>query len=182
MVVWYNIPMKCVLTFDDGPNILYTPKILDILKEYSVKAIFFLTGQNAEKYPELVQRIDAEGHQVGNHTYSHPRLISLSDEEVKTEITRTQIILEDIIHKKPLLFRPPYGEYDTRVQAACDAENLELMIWNVDAKDWKESDAEVITETVIQHAASGSIILFHDLPQTIEALPAIIQKLQILDY
>lgn len=169
--------MKCILSFDDGPNSSYTAQLLDILGQYDAKAMFFVIGKHAMQHPELIKRIYAEGHTLGNHTYSHQRLVTLSTEELEKEIISTQTIMREIIHEAPRIFRPPYGEYDTRTQEICAKAGLEIMIWNIDGKDWETDDSNTIARRVIETARPGSIILLHELPQTVVALPNILESL-----
>jgi cellulose synthase/poly-beta-1,6-N-acetylglucosamine synthase-like glycosyltransferase/peptidoglycan/xylan/chitin deacetylase (PgdA/CDA1 family)/spore germination protein YaaH len=180
-------PHQVALTFDDGPDPKWTPKILDILKAANVKAAFFLVGANAEKYPDLVRRIVAEGHEIGNHTYYHPNLAECWPEHVRLELNATQLLLETITGRSTTLFRPPYAA-DTSPSKITELTPLQLaqelgylvVLENIDPQDWARPGADVILQRVKQQRRDGSIILLHDAggdrEQTVEALP------QILDY
>jgi cellulose synthase/poly-beta-1,6-N-acetylglucosamine synthase-like glycosyltransferase/peptidoglycan/xylan/chitin deacetylase (PgdA/CDA1 family)/spore germination protein YaaH len=178
---------QVALTFDDGPDPKWTPQILDILKAENVKAAFFLVGQNAEEYPDLVRRIVAEGHEIGNHTYYHPNLALCWPEHVRIELNATQLLLETITGRSTTLFRPPYAA-DTSPSKISELTPLQLaqdlgylvVLENIDPQDWARPGTDIIVQRVKQQRRDGSIILLHDAggdrEQTVEALP------QILDY
>jgi peptidoglycan-N-acetylglucosamine deacetylase len=180
-------PHQVALTFDDGPDPEWTPEVLDILKAANVKAAFFLVGANAEKYPGLVRRIVAEGHEIGNHTYYHPNLALCWPEHVRLELNATQLLLETITGRSTTLFRPPYAADTspskiselTPVQIAQDLGYL-VVLENIDPQDWAQPGADIILQRIKQQRHDGSIILLHDAggdrEQTVEALP------RILDY
>ena len=171
------------LTFDDGPDPVFTPQILDKLKKYGVKATFFLLGENIEKFPEIAKRIDAEGHVIGNHTYSHPNLTQVSDEEYRHQIQKTDEIIQNLVGYKPRFFRPTYGAInENQVQWATE-QRMMVIQWSIDTLDWKGLSAEQITETVIANVLPGSIILQHNAPGvplqgTVDALDQVIPQLQ----
>ena len=174
---------QVALTFDDGPDPEWTPRILDILKAANVKAAFFLVGVNAERYPVLVRRIVAEGHEIGNHTYYHPNLALCWPEHVRLELNATQLLLETITGRATTLFRPPYAADTspsklselTPLQIAQDLDYL-VVLENIDPQDWARPGADVIVQRVKQQRRDGSIILLHDAggdrSQTVEALAA----------
>ena len=180
---------QVALTFDDGPDPKWTPQVLDILKARGVKAAFFLVGVNAEKYPDLVRRIVAEGHEIGNHTYYHPNLAICWPEHIKLELNATQLLLETITGRSTTLFRPPYAA-DTSPSSLADLAPLRIanemnylvVLENIDPQDWARPGADVILQRVKQQRRDGSIILLHDAggdrSQTIAALPQIIDWLQ----
>ena len=186
---------KIVLTFDDGPDNEYTPQMLDILKQYDVPATFFLVGVNAAAHRDIVQRIMDDGHEIGNHTYTHPNSGTISPEQFRFEIDATERVLESILGRQFLLFRAPYME-DTEpttpdeMASLAVASNLGYYTTgiNVDTSDWKRPGTDVIAQTVIRETAAGagSIILLHDSggdrSQTVEALPKIIETLQAEGY
>ncbi len=180
---------EVALSFDDGPDPDWTPKILDILKKANVKAAFFITGRQAEKYPDLVLRILKEGHEVGNHTYSHPNLSLASVEQVELELNATQRLFEAISGRSTTLFRPPYNAdshpHERREIEALDrAQSLGYLTVceNIDPEDWSRPGTDVIVERVRERRSLGSVILLHDAggnrSQTVEALPKIIRYLQ----
>src|SRR5438876_2066148 len=180
---------QVAITFDDGPDPRWTPKILDILKAAKVKAAFFLVGVNAEHHPGLVRRIVDEGHEIGNHTYYHPNLALCWPEHVRLELNATQLLIESITGRATTLFRPPYAA-DTEpsqmselapLQIAQDLNYL-VVLENIDPQDWAKPGADVILQRVKQQRHDGSIILLHDAggnrSQTVQALPRIIDWLQ----
>ncbi|PYK37680.1 MAG: hypothetical protein DME60_12210 [Verrucomicrobia bacterium] len=179
---------QVAITFDDGPDPRWTPKILDILKAANVKAAFFLVGVNAERYPGLVRRIVNEGHEIGNHTYYHPNLALCWPEHIRLELNATQFLLETITGRATTLFRPPYAA-DTGPTQLSEltplriAENLNYLVVleSIDPQDWAKPGADTILQRVKQQRRDGSIILLHDAggdrSQTVEALPRILDWL-----
>lgn len=177
------------LTFDDGPDPDWTPAILDILKARGVKAMFFVLGSEAEKYPELVQRIAAEGHEIGNHSYTHANLSRMPDSLVKLDLNANQRLIESLIGRSTALFRPPY-DADSHPSNLDElgpirvAQSLGYMtvLENVDPRDWQKPDAPELLDRVKKARAMGNIILLHDgggdRSATVEALPAILDYLQ----
>jgi peptidoglycan-N-acetylglucosamine deacetylase len=179
---------QVAITFDDGPDPRWTPKILDILKSANVKAAFFLVGTNAEHYPNLVRRIVNEGHEIGNHTYYHPNLALCWPEHIRLELNATQLLLETITGRATTLFRPPYAA-DTSPSQLSEliplqiAEDLNYLVVleNIDPEDWAKPGADIILRRVKQERRDGSIILLHDAggdrSQTVQALPRILEWL-----
>lgn len=182
-------PHQVALTFDDGPDPKWTPKILDILKAENVKAAFFLVGAHAEEYPALVRRIVDEGHEIGNHTYYHPNLALCWPEHIRLELNATQLLLETITGRSTTLFRPPYAA-DTSPSKITELAPLQLaqdlgylvVLENIDPQDWARPGADIILQRVKQQRRDGSIILLHDAggdrEQTVEALPRILEYLK----
>ena len=180
-------PNEVALTFDDGPDPEWTPRILDQLKAANVKAAFFLVGVNAERYPALVRRIVDEGHEIGNHTYYHPNLGACWPEHIRLELNATQLLLETITGRSTTLFRPPYGA-DTSPSSLGELYPLKIaqdlnylvVLENIDPQDWARPGTDVIVTRVKQQRRDGNIILLHDgggdRSQTVAALP------RILDY
>ncbi|WP_353958424.1 peptidoglycan-N-acetylglucosamine deacetylase [Bacillus sp. DX4.1] len=173
---------EVALTFDDGPDLVYTPQILDKLSEYGVKGTFFLIGENAEKYPEVVKRIVKEGHIVGNHTYSHPNLAKVSDEEYRDQILKTEEILRRLTGYDAKFIRPPYGVINENQLKWATEQNFMMIQWSVDTVDWKGLSAEKITNTVLGNTFPGSILLQHSAPGgklqgSVDALDRIIPEL-----
>ncbi len=177
---------RVALTFDDGPHPLYTPQILDILKEFGVNATFFVVGSNAETYPRLMQRIVAEGHELGNHTYNHFHVAKLKKEELIRDIDACQETLERVAGTKVHFFRPPEGVCTENVKEYCERNGLTIVIWSVDTRDWAHTPIEEICRNVKQNAKDGSIILMHDFigknSPTPAALRRIIPMLQELGF
>lgn len=153
---------QIALTFDDGPDPRFTGQVLDKLKTYDVPATFFVLGMRVNSNPDLLRRINSEGHEVGNHTFSHPNLTNASVDELVQEVTDTEQAVEAVIGYRPRLFRPPYG-FITRPQVERLAElNNSIIGWDVDTNDWQGIPAEEVAQTVLQTTNAGSIILMHD--------------------
>ncbi len=164
------------LTFDDGPNAETTPHALDILARYHVKGTFFMLGKNVAGNEQLIKRVHNEGHEIGNHSWSHPLLTTLSLDQAKKQIEETQVALQSVIGESPKLMRPPYGAINDTIRNAID---MSFVMWNVDSLDWKNRNTPSIMEQVKKQTTSGSIILMHDIHQTtINALPSVIEYLQ----
>ena len=157
-------------TFDDGPSKSNTDRILDILKKYGVHATFFMQGQNASYYPEVVKRIYNEGHELGNHTWDHKNLKNLSEAEIAEEVNSAADTIQSITGARPPVVRPPYGGYNDTVKAVVKEP---LIRWSVDSEDWSSRDANVIVPLVLSEVEDGDIILFHDIHET--TTPAIEQ-------
>ncbi len=178
------------LTFDDGPHFALTPRLLDTLKEKGIHATFFLIGKNAKEYPAIVKRIVAEGHELGNHSWSHPNLAKMSDEAVRAELTQTSDAIEAAVGQRPKLMRPPYGSY-TKPQGKWfhDELGFTVVLWDVDPDDWRDPGPSVVEDRVLNGwkestgVRPGSIVLSHDIHKgTVEAEPDIIDKLKAKGY
>jgi peptidoglycan-N-acetylglucosamine deacetylase len=167
------------MTFDDGPSAENTPRLLEMLKQRNIKATFFLIGQNAASNPDIVRRILADGHEIGNHSWTHPQLSKLSDDRVTAEITQTQDAIKDASGFTPSLLRPPYGAITPRQREWVENRfGLNIILWSVDPLDWKRPGASVITQRILSQARPGAIILSHDIhKQTIDAMPATLDGL-----
>jgi peptidoglycan/xylan/chitin deacetylase (PgdA/CDA1 family) len=167
------------MTFDDGPSAENTPRLLEMLKQRDIKATFFLIGQNVASNPDLVRRILAEGHEIGNHSWTHPQLSKLSDQRVSSEITKTQDAIKDASGFTPTLLRPPYGAITPRQREWIENQfGLSIILWSVDPFDWKRPGASVITQRILTQARPGAIILSHDIhKQTVDAMPATLDGL-----
>jgi peptidoglycan/xylan/chitin deacetylase (PgdA/CDA1 family) len=172
------------LTFDDGPSQPFTEQILDILHEHHVPATFFVCGKNAEQRPDVLRRIAAEGHEVGNHTYSHPYLFFKTRRRMAEEIDRTQALIQRVTGTRPVIFRPPYGARWFGLVPTLLERGMHMVLWSTTGYDWKK-DAEGITEATLRELKPGAIILLHDGREvrpsdeidrspTVSALPAII--------
>ena len=153
---------KTVLTFDDGPSAEYTPIILNILRDSGVKAVFFLTGRQAEKHPEIVRRILRDGHEIGNHTYSHVNLVFLSEKDWQDEIRRGEQAIEDITGQKPVLFRPPRCLLNEKIRQFLLERGDQIILWSVSAADWLPLGKNFVSWRIRRFTKPGSIILFHD--------------------
>lgn len=157
-----NEENKIALTFDDGPHPVYTPLILDILKEYGVQATFFVIGENAERYPDLIRRILAEGHEIGNHTYLHKNLKEHTMDCVCHEIVQTEETILRISEQRTKILRPPGGLYDTHVCDAAEILDYDIILWTLDTLDWKHPTPDEIVKNISTNIKSGDIILCHD--------------------
>lgn len=172
------------LSFDDGPHPKYTVQILDLLEEYDIKATFFVLGMHAESFPDIIRRQVSEGHEVGNHSYSHVNMRKASKKIIKEEFEKTQDIIYSISNIRPKLFRPPYGNYNDEVIKVVSSDDSSVVLWTFyqDSKDWSNPGVDVIVNTTISKIQNGDIILFHDYvykpeSNTVEALKKIIPKL-----
>lgn len=175
-----NQPM-IALTFDDGPTKKYTTAILDALKENQASATFFVLGSRASDFPEILQRMILEGNEIGNHTYSHKQLTTLSKENIEEEITHTQESIHDVTNQYPNMIRPPYGSKNEDVMQC--AEGKKIVTWSLDTEDWRSRNTETIVNKVLKQVKDGDIILMHDLyASTAEAAIILIPKLKDMGY
>jgi len=167
------------MTFDDGPHATNTAKLLDIAAKRHIKLTFFVLGQCVQENPAVLQREVAEGHEIGNHSWSHPNLAKLSDEAVRSQLRRTDNLIVKTAGVKPKLMRPPYGELTKRQRIWVNHDfNYKVILWDVDPLDWKRPGPSVIASRIIAGARPGSIILSHDIhPPTIEAMPQVFDAL-----
>ena len=150
-------------TFDDGPNPLYTPQVLDIFEEVGGKATFYMIGEQMELEPELVRAVNAQGHEIGNHTYSHPKLTTLTAEQLSDELYRTDRLIQELTGKTPRTFRPPYFDYNREVGELVASFGYGAAgCVNGEARDWEQPGAAHIVEATRRAMRSGSILLFHD--------------------
>jgi len=197
-------PNKVAITFDDGPDPEWTPKILDVLKEKNVKATFFLIGLEAQKYPSITRRVYNEGHEIGNHTFTHPDISNISKRYFEVELNLTERFFEGKLGVKPVLFRPPYS-IDQEPDTADQVRPLELaqdlgyitVGDKIDPNDWhdnpRRSASEIVSDVLANlppckpgNLACGNVILLHDgggnRSETVKALPQIIDRLQARGY
>ncbi|WP_063772026.1 polysaccharide deacetylase family protein [Kitasatospora mediocidica] len=166
-------PMTLALTFDDGPAPATTDQILATLRRHGVTATFFMIGANVEKYPDVVRRVVEDGHRLGNHTWSHPDLGTLSAAEVRDELERTnEIIARAGRTDPPTLFRAPGGNFTKASLAVGAAMGLRPVSWSVDPEDWSRPGTDAIVERVMSQSRTGSIVLEHDGCLTPELVPA----------
>ncbi|KUH40311.1 polysaccharide deacetylase family protein [Streptomyces changanensis] len=171
---------RCIaLTFDAGPG-KDTPELLDILRAKKVPATFFLLGsKHVDRYPDVVRRIAAEGHEVANHTWTHPDLTDIEPHEIREELQRTQDAVERLTGRKPTLMRPPQGRTDETVSEICRELGLSQVLWSVTAKDYATTDSDLIRERTLKGADRDGIILLHDIYDgTVPAVPGIIDELK----
>jgi peptidoglycan/xylan/chitin deacetylase (PgdA/CDA1 family) len=181
------------LTFDDGPSPKYTPKVLDILKKEGVKATFFLVGKHVEKYPVLAKRIVEEGHEIGNHTYSHRDLVPATKRVVINEVKKAERVIENACGVRPLYFRPPRGIYSNAVRKLILDLDYTILLWSLSSLDWSGASPKLILNRVKKYVRRGSIILFHDSgalikpeggsrENMVKALPEVIKYLKSEGY
>ena len=164
------------ISFDAAWGSAQTERILDILDEYDVRTTFFLVGFWSEKYPELVQEIVLRGHEVGNHSATHPHMSKLSEAQIKEELKKASDLVEHITGKPTTLFRPPYGEYNDAVVRVSRDEGYECVQWNVDSLDWKNRGVDDMIKQCTKSIHPGDIVLFHnDSKYIVEALPTILK-------
>jgi peptidoglycan/xylan/chitin deacetylase (PgdA/CDA1 family) len=172
------------LTFDDGPHPIHTPRLLDILKQYGVRATFFVVGKNVERYPDIAQRIVSEGHQIGNHTMTHPNLVKLKRKRFDSEIKEVSTLIEAYTGVRPTAIRPPYGSLDPKVEAILrNLYGLNIILWSVDPQDWKKPGVVEVSRRLIEGARPGAILLAHDIhADTVEAMPSVLSQLKARGY
>lgn len=154
-----TVEKKVALTFDDGPHPYYTQQLLDGLKERGVHATFFVTGQNAAAYPEIIERMQEEGHLIGNHTYHHVQLTATNAEVFRDEIISTNDVIYEITGMEISYIRPPYGSWDKKYE---EELNMFPVLWTVDPLDWCKTDVSRIVRSVVNDVEENDIILMHD--------------------
>ena len=157
-----NDDMRIALTFDDGPHFRYTEEILEILADYGIPATFFLVGQLAEEYPELVRLELQQGHELASHTWSHPHIREVDEAALCLELEKTEELIYSICGVKPSLFRPPEGTCGEIVRRAAGKMDYDVVLWTVDTRDWDHTAPQAIAKNVISNTRPGSIILCHD--------------------
>ncbi|WP_303969351.1 polysaccharide deacetylase family protein [Sporosarcina ureae] len=168
------------LTFDDGPDPIYTVRILKTLDKYNAKATFFMLGNRVNSYPAIAKKVAEAGHEIGNHSWNHPSLTGVTDTELLSEVTGTSEIIKAATGKTATVFRPPYGAVDDRVR---ESTKLPVVLWNVDTLDWEHHDPELLLKHVTDATRSGSIILMHDIHKsTADGLDAVLENLQSQGY
>jgi len=173
-----RVQATLALTFDDGPFPIYTTLLLDTLAQMGVKATFFVTGENVQRYPFLAQAIVRAGHEVANHSYHHPHLIRLSVAQMTEELASTQEAIGAVTGQAPRYFRPPYGEYSADLMRVAHSLGLSTVMWTAGGGDYASPSGDALKAKVVRQADSGGIVLFHEgvpgtiriLPQTAEAL------------
>ena len=167
------------LTFDDGPHGTLTPKLLDLLGRHNAKCTFYVIGRNVEAYPDIARRIVAEGHEIANHTWTHPQLSRLSASRVADELRRTHETVLEVTGVRMTNLRPPYGAFNDSVRrVAFDRHGYDTIMWSVDPLDWKYRNSSRVTRELVRGAAPGAVLLCHDIhPSTIAAMPATVDQL-----
>lgn len=174
---------KVAISFDAAWGNEHTGPLLDILDQYGVKTTFFLVNFWAEKYPEDVKTIHQRGHEVENHSATHPDMTKLSPEQIRTELNTTADTIEGLIGVRPDLFRPPFGAYNNAVIETAEAEGYKVIQWSVDSLDWRNIPASQIIDRVLSQVKPGSIVLFHNNAEHVEEyLPPILEGLHNAGY
>lgn len=170
---------KIAVSFDAAWGAEYTSKIMDILEERNIRATFFLVGFWVDKYPDRVREIAERGHEVANHSTTHPEMSKLGKEQMKSEILTTQKKIENLAGDRAVrLFRPPFGDYNDLLIKTCRELSFYPIQWDVDSLDWKEQGVQPMVDRVTKRVQSGSIVLFHNNAKYItEALPLILDQL-----
>ena len=170
------------LTFDDGPG-PYTEKLLDILDKYDAKATFFLIGSKVSARANTLRRMQARGHQLGNHSWSHPELPKLSVDQIVGEIDRTNEAIRQATGVKPSILRPPYGAVNGVVLEQLRLRNMSSILWSVDTRDWADRNSQIVCSRAVAGARPGAVILMHDIHQTsVNAVPCILSSLKQQGY
>ena len=167
------------MTFDDGPHPANTPRLLDILRARNIKATFYVVGRNVDLYPQIVRRTVAEGHEIGNHSYTHRLLSKLSDAEIRSDLTRCRDAVGRAAGVQPRTLRPPYGGLLQRQREWVHSEfGYPTIMWSVDPLDWKRPGPSVVCSRILSKTTAGSIVLAHDLHgSTVDAMPATLDGL-----
>src|SRR5881409_2153820 len=168
------------LTFDDGPSATLTPKLLDLLAAHHIKATFFVIGENVAEHSEIVARAAREGHEIANHSWSHPNFAKMSEEGVRSQLRRTDDVIKSATGLRPTLLRPPYGSITAREKRWIHDEfGYQIILWDVDPYDWKRPGPAVVRNRILKETQPGSIVLSHDIhPGTIEAMPSTFDALE----
>ncbi len=162
------------MTFDDGPHPNLTPQLLDMLAARGIRATFYVIGRNAARYPQILQRMVAEGHEIGNHTWSHPSLHGHSDASVLNEVDRTNQAVYAAVGRPPVTMRPPYGNlYDHQRLMLFHSRGMPTILWSVDPQDWLRPGSSVVASRIVGGCHAGGVVLAHDIhAATVNAMPA----------
>lgn len=178
-------PRLIALTFDDGPYPVYTPMLLDVLRDLHVPATFFLIGQDAQTWPELTRRIEAEGNEIADHTYTHPNLDQETNDQVREEVLKGRDVLWDLSHDPAVrsLMRPPHGRYTERTLQVVQSLGYSVVLWTYDSGDWRTVTVDSLERNVVEHATAPEIVLLHSGKlATIEALPYVVDRFRKAGY
>ena len=181
------------LTFDDGPSARWTPQILDELKKANVKATFFMIGKHVDEFPWIVQRVAAEGHEIGNHTYDHHGIFYYTPAELRDEVTKTDLALERVTGKRTTYFRPPKAWITRSEKTQLGEMGYTVVLWTLNSKDWVTFDHKYMIRHIMKDIHSGDIILFHDSggvfgtengdrSETVKTIPPLIEALRKQGY
>jgi peptidoglycan/xylan/chitin deacetylase (PgdA/CDA1 family) len=175
------------ITFDDGPNPIYTPQVLEIFAKAEGKATFFMIGEQMNDHPEIVKLVADQGHEIGNHTYSHPKLSELTPEDCFSEIERTEQMIRELTGQAPAVFRPPYLDYNHDTISVAQNKGYSMIgALNLGAQDWEQPGVEHILSASRKCVKNGSILIFHDgygdRSQTIQAVQLLVSELKSEGY
>lgn len=190
-VIIRHVPVSekaIALTFDDGPDGDFTPRILEVLRAHGAKATFFVVGKQVEYYPEILRQIAADGHEIGSHTYSHPKLSGLSEARLRSELARTADLIRVACGVAPACFRPPFGVIGAGAIQVVRDSGYAIVLWDreLDSRDWERPGVDRIVERVVSNARPGGIVLMHDgggcRSQTVAALGKILDQLAAQGY
>ena len=169
---------QIALTFDDGPHPTLTPRILEILAKYNVHATFFMVGQNVLHYPDAARAVIEAGHEVGNHTFSHPHIADLNEKAIFEEIGKCEDALEELCEYRPHILRTPQGALTPSLEHCLLDDDYILVLWSLDTRDWEHKSTASVVQAVLDRVQPGDIILMHDFighnSKTPEALEKII--------
>lgn len=187
LVSHVNTPEKVVaFTYDDGPNPPYTNQLLNVLKRHQVKATFFVIGKEVEKHPEIIKQISAQGHEIGNHSYSHQRMVFKNPSFIRTEVEKTDQLLRQLGVTQEIHFRAPYGRKLIVLPYILSQMKKKNILWNISPNDYKASSPQEIENLILQKIVPGSIIVLHDgggdRKHTVAATDRLIEQLQQKGY
>ena len=150
------------LTFDDGPNPIYTPQVLAVLAQYRAKATFFMIGEHIRQHLDVARAVQADGHAIANHTYTHHNLAGCSEAQVRIELAECQRALKMLLGETGKLLRPPYGSYDTSAAWIAQVQGYRMVLWSASGEDWRGDDATLVAQRVLAQTQPGGIVLLHD--------------------
>lgn len=172
------------MTFDDGPHPTLTPQLLDILAQRQIRATFFLVGTRVARHPAVARRIVAEGHEIGNHTWSHPSLSGLGDAGILREIDRATRAIHETVGRAPVTMRPPYGNLTGRQRLMVHRErNLPTVLWSIDPEDWRRPGPDIVASRIVNSSHPGGVVLAHDIQSgTVRAMPETLDTLRMRGY
>lgn len=174
---------KIAISFDAAWGDEFTDDILDTLDKYEVKTTFFLVAFWVDKYPDMVKKIYDKGHEIGNHSTTHPHMSKLTKEQLINELKITGDKIAEITGKEPVVFRPPFGDYNNLLIETAEELGYHTIQWDVDSLDWKEMGAQPVVDRVTRNVKKGSIVLFHNNAKYVsEYLPLVLEKLQEQGY
>jgi len=175
-------PPRVALTFDDGPSSIYTPQMLEIMREYGAHVTFFVLGGIASGQRGLVRQASEEGHEIGIHSWSHPQFTKLSDTAIASDLARCRALLDPLVQRPIRWFRPPYGDHNKRVDAAINAAGLRVAMWSIDPRDWTAPGSSVVAGRVLSRVRDGSVVCMHDGGRnrggTVAAMRIVVPELQ----